>query len=151
MSSKSDKNNEEDRNIYVKCGNSYKPVGYWFESNHDWLGEGVWVVTKLPGVQSRTNGNYIKTMFGLDKVCDVEMPTFAEIAGMHKFTQYVLHNVSWDDLNGKSLSEIAYYIIGKMFTTAKELAKDKVIKKGPILKPNPDIPPIKEEEEGCPF
>lgn len=138
--------NEEDHNIYVKRGSKYEPVGYWFESNHDWLGEGVWVVSKRPSVSSRTNGNYIKTCYGLDKICDIEMPTFAQIAGMHKFTQYVMDEISWDDLNGKSLSEMTNYIIGKMFITSNKLAKEGIIKKGPILKTNGATPPTKEEE-----
>lgn len=62
---------------YRKINGKYEPVGLFHR--HDYLSEGVWVVTS-----DRTfcNGKYLKDKYRIDKVSDLQYPTIAAMGGI---------------------------------------------------------------------
>lgn len=75
---------QDDNNIYIKERGRYRPIGYHFSAQNDWLTEGVWVVLKKPHSMETINGNYLKSLYGIDKMSDLKDFTFAELGDIHK-------------------------------------------------------------------
>ena len=75
--------------VYRKINGKYEPVGIW--EKHNWLKEGVWVVTSD---HAYCNGKYIKSRFRLDKVSDLQYPTIAELGGISQATQQAINDLS---------------------------------------------------------
>lgn len=113
----------EDRNVYVKEGGRYKPIGYWFTGHNDWLSEGVWVVTKHEHSKGMTNGQYLKDIYGIDKVSDLTEVSFAEIGGLNKIVDEIVMNYKWEDFHNKSMYEIVSKIAGDLFLASKRKEK----------------------------
>ena len=75
--------------VYRKINGKYEPVGIF--EKHDWLQEGVWVVTSD---RSYCNGKYIKDRFRFDKVSDLQYPTIAELGGIRQATDQAINDLS---------------------------------------------------------
>ena len=75
--------------VYRKINGKYEPVGIF--EKHDWLQEGIWVVTSD---RSYCNGKYIKDRFRFDKVSDLQYPTIAELGGIRQATDQAINDLS---------------------------------------------------------
>ena len=75
--------------VYRKINGKYEPVGIW--EKHNWLKEGVWVVTSD---HAYCNGKYIKDRFRFDKVSNLQYPTIAELGGIRQATQQAINDLS---------------------------------------------------------
>lgn len=117
---------EEDRNIYVKDGRRYRAIGYWWDNNHDWLSEGVWVVRKRKGVNGITNGDYLKSMFRVDKMSSLAEMSFAELGGLELLTDEVVSRFpsNWYNEPHSTYETIAC-IVGIIKEIENERNKDK--------------------------
>lgn len=84
------------------------------------LPEGVWVVTRGRSSREIISGKYLKELMMLDKVSDLkEMPSLAELGGWQKCAKYVLNLNEIVDFESKTMNEIVYAIVGKVYEYSK--------------------------------
>ena len=105
---------EKDSNIYIKEGRKYIPIGYEWESNHRWLGEGIWLVSKHKAGISTKNGNYLKETYGLDKVGDIPEFSFAEIGAVDKVTEEIVTGCAEKLKSATNYSELVSRILWEL-------------------------------------
>ena len=75
-----------DKNIYIKEGGRYVPIGTYLSLRHDWFTEGVWVVCK----NEQIKGSYLKSQFKIEKASDLQEVSYAELGGIHKLAREIL-------------------------------------------------------------
>lgn len=99
------KKETKDTNIYIKQGRRYKPVGMYI---HDTLlYEGVWAVLKHKYSKEIISGEYLKDLFTLNKMSNIEKVSFAELADMHRTANEIVAKMP-DELRCKNLLEIVH-------------------------------------------
>ena len=112
--------------LFRKVGNKYIPSERYY--SHDTLSEGVWVVLSnlsFAGMHI-ASVDYLKELFQIHKVSDIEEPTIAQLGGLEKCYDYVSHEWDkyykdymlgheWDPNN----HEVIHFIIGKVFEYCK--------------------------------
>lgn len=96
----------KDTNIYIKQGRRYKPVGMYFSDTYN-LSEGVWAVLKYKYSKETISGEYLKDLFTLNKMSNIEKVSFAELADMHRTASEILAKMP-DELRCKNLFEIVH-------------------------------------------
>ena len=107
---------------FRKVGNKYIPSERYF--SHDTLSEGVWVALSNLSFAYReiASGDYLKALFQIHKVSDIEEPTIAQLGGLEKCYDYV--SCEWDKYYKEymlgnewkpSNSDYVHFIIGKVF------------------------------------
>lgn len=112
--------------LFRKLGNKYIPCERYY--SHDTLSEGVWVVLSNLSFAGRhiASSDYLKELFQIHKVSDIEEPTIAQLGGLEKCYDYVSHE--WDKYYKEymlghewkpSNSDYVHFIIGKVFEYCK--------------------------------
>ena len=110
--------------VYRKINGKYEPVGIW--EKHNWLQEGVWVVTSD---HAYCNGKYIKDRFRFDKVSGLQYPTIAELGGIRQATQQAINDLSLfvkkrtEEGLGTSLYENYEFVAQRTIEILKEKSK----------------------------
>lgn len=118
--------------FYRKRGGKYIPCG--IREAHDILGEGVWVVLSNLSFAGRqiVRGDYLKELFQINKVGDIEEPTIAQLGGLEKCYDYV--SCEWNKYYKEymlghewkpSNSDYVHFIIGKVFEYCKMIEAEK--------------------------
>ena len=95
----------KDTNIYIKQGRRYKPVGMYFHDTY--LSEGVWAVLKHKYSKEIVNGEYLKDLFTLNRMSNIEKVSFAELADMHRTANAIVAQMP-DEYRCKNLFEIVH-------------------------------------------
>lgn len=96
----------KDTNIYIKQGRRYKPVGMFIDDAYN-LSEGVWAVLKHKYSKEIISGEYLKDLFTLNKMPNIEKVSFAELADMHGTVNEILAKMP-DELRCRNLFEIVH-------------------------------------------
>lgn len=89
------------------------------------LPEGVWVVTARPSFRTVTNGTYLREVFKLDKLCDIERFPIKELADMEKCAQWVLEHVSFRK-DAHSVHDTVHDIVARVYEYHKLLKEDRL-------------------------
>ena len=113
-----------DKNIYVKEGRKYKPIGFYFQSNNEWLTEGVWLVLNKRYGKETIKGDYLKSLFGIDKMSDLKNISFAELGDIHKTADEILSRLSKINIDN-SISGIVHTTLRLL----KEIQQEEINKK----------------------
>ena len=71
--------------VYRKINGKYVPIGK--EYSVDFLTEGVWVVTARGCFAS---GKYLREIYDIDKVSDLQPPTIADIGAINQAAEYAI-------------------------------------------------------------
>lgn len=101
--------------LFRRINGKYVPVSVLCTND---IPEGVWVVTRERSSREIINGQYLKEQMMLDKVSDLkEMPSLAELGGMKKCADYVLHTIG--DISTMTINDIVNAIVGKVFEYSK--------------------------------
>lgn len=95
----------KDTNIYIKQGRRYKPVGMYIHDTN--LSEGVWAVLKHKYSKEIVSGEYLKDLFTLNKMSNIEKVSFAELADMHRTANEIVAKMP-DEYRCKNLLEIVH-------------------------------------------
>lgn len=117
----------DDSNLFFrKINGKYMPCGRYDHSSM--AAEGVWVVlSNLSMCSSQcTSGDYLKELFQIHKVSDIEDVTIAQLGGLEKYYDYVVSEWNkyfqqymlgheWSPSN----SDAIHFIIGKVFEYSK--------------------------------
>ena len=112
--------------LFRNVGKKYIPCERY--RCHDTLSEGVWVVLSNLSYAGReiVSGDYLKELFQIHKVGDIEEPTIAQLGGLEKCYDYV--SCEWDKYYKEymlghewkpSNSDYVHFIIGKVFEYCK--------------------------------
>ena len=115
-----------------KVGNKYIPCERY--RCHDTLSEGVWVVLSNLSFAGRqiVRGDYLKELFQIHKVGDIEEPTIAQLGGLEKCYDYV--SCEWNKYYKEymlghewktSHHDVIHFIIGKVFEYCKKVESEK--------------------------
>lgn len=118
--------------LFRKVGNKYIPCERY--RCHDTLSEGVWVVLSNLSYAGRqiVRGDYLKELFQINKVGDIEEPTIAQLGGLEKCYDYVSRE--WNKYYKEymlghewkpSNSDYVHFIIGKVFEYCKMIEAEK--------------------------
>lgn len=118
--------------FFRKQGSKYIPCGVM--ESRDILGEGVWVVLSNLSYAGRqiVRGDYLKELFQINKVGDIEEPTIAQLGGLEKCYDYV--SCEWNKYHKEymlghewkpSNSDYVHFIIGKVFEYCKMIEAEK--------------------------
>ena len=102
---------------YIKEGRRYKPVGMYSQNN---LYEGVWVVLKHKYSIETVNGEYLKDLFTLDRMSNIEKVTFAELGDMHRTANEIIAKIP-DEYRCKNL----FVIVHTTLRLLKEIQEEK--------------------------
>ena len=96
----------KDTNIYIKQGRRYKPIGMYIHDTYN-LSEGVWAVLKHKYSKETISGEYLKDLFTLNKMSNIEKVSFAELADMHRTANEIVAKMP-DEYRCKNLIEIVH-------------------------------------------
>ena len=118
--------------LFRKVGNKYIPCER--VCFHDTLSEGVWVVLSNLSFANReiASGDYLKELFQINKVGDIEEPTIAQLGGLEKCYDYV--SCEWNKYYKEymlghewkpSNSDYLHFVIGKVFEYCKMIEAEK--------------------------
>ena len=118
--------------LFRKVGKKYIPCERY--RCHDTLSEGVWVVLSNLSYAGRqiVRGDYLKELFQINKVGDIEEPTIAQLGGLEKCYDYV--SCEWNKYYKEymlghewspSNSDVIHFIIGKVFEYNPKLMAEK--------------------------
>lgn len=86
----------KDTNIYIKQGRRYKPVGMYIHDTFN-LSEG----------KETISGEYLKDLFTLNKMSNIEKVSFAELADMHRTANEIVAKMP-DECRCRNLLEIVH-------------------------------------------
>lgn len=124
------KTDDEDL-FFRKVNGKYIPCSRY--DHYDMAREGVWVVLSNLSYCSRKciSADYLKDLFQIQKVSDIEEVSIAQLGGLEKYYDYVVsewdkyykqytHGHEWSPSN----SDFIYFIIGKVFEFNEKLKKD---------------------------
>ena len=118
--------------LFRKVRNKYIPSERYY--SHDTLSEGVWVVLSNLSFSGRhiANSDYLKALFQIHKVSDIEEPTIAQLGGLEKCYDYV--SCEWDKYYkeymlghewNSSNHDVIHFIIGRVFEYFKMIEAEK--------------------------
>ena len=118
--------------LFRKVGRKYVPSERYY--SHDTLSEGVWVVLSNLSYAGRqiVRGDYLKELFQINKVGDIEEPTIAQLGGLEKCYDYV--SCEWNKYYKEymlghewkpSNSDYLHFVIGKVFEYCKMIEAEK--------------------------
>ena len=96
----------KDTNIYIKQGRRYKPVGMFIDDAYT-LSEGVWAVLKHKYSKEIVNGEYLKDLFTLNRMSNIEKVSFAELADMHRTANEIVAKIP-EECRCRNLIEIVH-------------------------------------------
>lgn len=103
----------QDNKLYRKRGSKYEPVG--MHVNSDMLTEGVWVVTHSKSSWSMTSGKYLKDIFQIDKLSNLEKLTIAQLGSLHQACNDAIYEVNTEGMSVyDALHARVAYIIDKL-------------------------------------
>ena len=124
------KTDDEDL-LFRKVNGKYVPCSRY--DHYDMAREGVWVVLSNLSYCSRlcVSADYLKELFQIQKVSDIEEVSIAQLGGLEKYYDYVVSE--WDKYYKQymlghewspSNSDFIHFIIGKVFEFNEKLKKD---------------------------
>ena len=90
--------------LFRRINGKYVPVSV--NCTND-LPEGVWVVTRGRGSRETISGEYLKDLFTLNKMSNIEKVSFAELADMHRTANEIVGRMP-DEYRCKNLIEIVH-------------------------------------------
>ena len=122
---------DDDDLFFRKVNGKYVPCG---RDEHCYMAtEGVWVVLSNLSYCSRQciSADYLKDLFQIQRVSDIEEVSIAQLAGLEKYYDYVISEWNkyykqymlgheWSPSNG----DVIHFIIGKVFEFNEKLKKD---------------------------
>lgn len=103
-----------DRNMYIKKGRKYVPVGLWMEK--DWLPDGIWMVLHKPGMVQKTNLLAYAKEYGIHKVGEIPTIDFTRMAGIEREVDAIAAIIA--NNTDKVYSDVARKILD--YLTSKE-------------------------------
>lgn len=118
--------------FFRKRGGKYIPCG--MNEHLERLSEGVWVVLSNLSycAKSISSGDYLKKLFQIHKVSDIEEVSIAQLGSLEKYADYVKHE--WNEYYrhymlghewSPSNSDAIHFIIGKVFEYNQKLMAEK--------------------------
>lgn len=117
--------------LFRKVKGKYVPCG---RLNADIMNEGVWVVLSNLSYCSRsvTRADYLKDLFQIQKVSDIEEVSIAKLGGLEKYYDYVASewNKYYKDYMlghewSPSNSDVIHFIISKVFEYSEKMKEEK--------------------------
>ena len=128
---KPERKTDDDDLFFRKVNGKYVPCSRY--DHYDMAREGVWVVLSNLSYCSRQciSADYLKDLFQIQKVSDIEEVSIAQLGGLEKYYDYVISEWNkyykqymlgheWSPSN----SDAIHFIIGKVFEFNEKLKKD---------------------------
>lgn len=110
-------------NFYIKVGKRYKPMGVLL---HDYLSEGVWVVSKHQYSRETTSAKYMNELFDVEKLENLKKLSIGEIGSLHKITEEILQELPISEIgNSFSYNDLVHKIVGMTYDKILEESKRK--------------------------
>ena len=128
---KPERKTDDDDLFFRKVNGKYVPCSRY--DHYDMAREGVWVVLSNLSYCSRQciSADYLKDLFQIQKVSDIEEISIAQLGGLEKYYDYVISE--WNEYYKQymlghewppSNSDFIHFIIGKVFEFNEKLKKD---------------------------
>ena len=113
-----------DDNFYIKVGKRYKPMGVLLR---DRLCEGVWVVSKHHNSNETINADYMKDLFGVEKLENLQKLSLGELGSLHKLTEDVMQSFDFNEYFKESftITDLVHKIVGLTYDKILEEQKKK--------------------------
>lgn len=121
---KKNTNPEEDRNVYVKKGGKFEPMGVL--TGDSYLPDGLWYVHHYDYRYSTTSAEYIQ---GLFRMGGADIPEIEKICGLEEYVQAIFDSKPYRDLiesnKGYSLNEIIHVAVAQVFEFNKKIQAER--------------------------
>lgn len=114
----------KDENIYRKKGRKYVPVGICEPIN--WIPDGIWLVRSAEHSKRRTNMKWLSELYGFNKLGDIPMCNFVQIADMENYVDAVSKVLLEHDAypKGICIDDLSRKVIQAMFSVNKDYSKE---------------------------
>lgn len=119
-----EKTKDDPNLLYRRINGKYVPCSRMVAND---LQEGIWVVLSNLSYKSRINGDYLKELFQVHKIGEIEPISIAQLGNLEMYYQYVIdeytkYQEEYNKTHEYMMSsvELFHFIIGKVFEFSKQ-------------------------------